>query len=717
MKKKLNCKKSEIPDYTKKIIGFLKEKRGSVKYKTLLKEMRGKRFNFTEFSKSLESLKNKGIVSENDSGIRLVGKNKQKRARITKLNKTFGFARILDTDEEVFISGRNLLGALPGDIVKLVIYKGSGDSPEGEVTEIEEKNFSAFTGIVVGKDFNLLIPDIMPQYEMIFSNPLSLELHSNDKVTARIVKRGKRHSEHRCEITACFGNAKSASVCVEGMLSASGVNVEFADEVLKNAREVENYEEIQKELKNRTDLRHLPIFTIDSAYTKDIDDAISVKKTRDGFELGVHIADVSYYVKQNSPLDNEAFERGTSIYFADRVVPMLPPELSNGICSLNSKEDRLAFSCLMKIDKLGKLKDFDFKKTVIRTRVKGVYSEINEILSGKKTKQILEKYSEVIDTFSDMKELASLLKKNRINRGAPQIESTEGAVILNENGECIGVKRIERGESEEIIEDFMLTANEAAARFGRENDLPFVYRIHEDPNPEKIRNLSEVLSVLGIPHSFDKGVSPKSLSSILEYVKGKESSVIVNSLVLRSMAKARYSGEPVGHFGLVLKDYAHFTSPIRRYPDLAIHRIMSDFLSGTDKSEIRRKYSRFARAASERSSETEVKAMNLERSCDDFYKAEYLSNRIGEETSGIIISVADFGFFVMLDDTCEGLVRIETLPNGQYYINDFMTLRNNLTGEKYSVGERVTVKILNANVSSGKVDFEFVSKADAGSLA
>lgn len=714
MKKNPKSKYKKVPDYSKKIVKYLKESnKNVVKYKTLLKNMKGKRFNFIEFSKSLESLKKKGVIVENDNGVRLADKKALRLAKIVKLNKTFAFARTIDTDEKIFIGGKNLLGSLPGDIVRLRIYEGSGDSPEGEVVEIEEENFSVFTGVIVGENFNLLIPDILPQYEMIFTNPGRISLHTNDKVTARIVKRGKRHSEHRCEVLASFGNSQRASACVESMLAANGVSTEFPEEVIKNAKQAEDYEEIKCELKNRTDLRHMPIFTIDSAYTKDIDDAISVEKTPDGFNLGVHIADVSHYVRPNSPLDNDAFERGTSIYFADRVVPMLPPELSNGICSLNGGEDRLAFSCLMQIDKAGNLIDFEFKKTVIRSKVKGVYSEINDIFSGNETKELLEKYSEVMGTFSAMRELACILKTNRVSRGCPQIESVEGAVLLDENGICVGAVRRERGESEEIIEDFMLMANEAAARFGRENGLPFVYRVHEEPNPEKIQSLSEVLSVLGVPHSFKNGVSPKTLSGVLEYAKGKDSSVIINSLVLRSMAKARYSDEPLGHFGLVLKDYAHFTSPIRRYPDLAIHRIMSDFLSGTDKGELKRRYSRFAHAASERSSEAEVNAMSLERSCDDCYKAEYLLEKIGEEASGIICSVMDFGFFVMLDDTCEGLVRIETLPNGQYYVNDLMTLKNNLTGEKYSVGERVTVRILNANVSSGKVDFEFVSKVDA----
>lgn len=710
-KKKIKMSNTKKPDYSKKILEVLKKcRKKPITYKALLKEVRGKNFDFTSFVTCLESLKKRKVIKEGRDGIVLCEKPKLKRATIIKLNKTFGFARLEEDGTDVFISGRDLLGALPDDVVLLRVRDTQEGSPEGEVVEIEEANCSLFTGRVVGENFNVLIPDIMPQYEMIFKNPRNIELHTDDKVLARITKRGKRHSEHKCEIVSNFGTSQKAAVCAQSMLRLNGISLEFPDDVLENAREAEDYSEIAKEAKNRTDLRDLPIFTIDSAYTKDIDDAINVRKTKSGFELGVHIADVSHYVKAKSPLDREAFERGTSIYYANKVVPMLPKELSNGICSLNEGEDRLAFSCLMKLDKSGKLLDFDFKKTVIRSRVKGVYSEINSILAGDESEDLKSKYREVIDEFPAMKELAEILKKNKLNRGAPQIESAEGSLIIDENDVCIGAVRRERGESEEIIEDFMLLANESAARFAKKNKLPFVYRIHEDPNTEKIESLKEVLNILGIPHSFSGRVSPGDLSGVLDFVRGKDSAMIVNSLVLRSMAKARYSSEPIGHFGLVIDDYAHFTSPIRRYPDLAIHRIMSAFLSGASHDEINRKFSKFAEEASKQSSETELTAMSLERDCDDCYKAEYLKTRIGEEADGVICSVMDFGFFVTLDDTCEGLVRTESLGDGEYSVSDLMTLRNENTGEKYSVGDRVTVRIDDANVNSGKVDFSLVKK-------
>lgn len=711
-KKKIKNKNIKKQDYTKKIISYLKKRYPKpTKYKVLLKEMRGKKFDFTEFTKCLENLKKEKLISEGKDGIKLSSEKDLKKAKIVRLNKTFGFARLEDTGEDVFISGRNLLGSLPGDVVSLRLVSSNGNSLEGEVVKINEENFSLFTGVIIAENFSLLIPDMFSQYEIIFDNPMEFDLKSGDKVIAKITKRGKRHSEHRCEIVTNLGSSDKASVCAEGILAVNGINAEFSDEVLKNADEVSDFDEIQREIKNRTDLREEKIFTIDSAYTKDIDDAISIQKTLNSYRLGVHIADVSHYVLPKSPLDNEAFNRGTSVYYANKVVPMLPKILSNGICSLNEGEDRLAFSCFIEIDKSGHLISYDFEKTVIRSKVKGVYSEINEILSGSKTPSLLEKYSEVIECFSPMKELAGILKKNRIKRGSPQIESTEGAVVIDENDVCVGVLKHERGESEEIIEDFMLMANEAAARFARDNELPFIYRIHEHPNDEKISSLNEVLNLLNIPHSFEEKASPKSLSEVLERVKGKPSAVVVNSLVLRSMAKARYSEEELGHFGLVLDDYAHFTSPIRRYPDLAIHRIMSEYLRCKDSGKVKAKYNKFVYAAANHSSEAEVTAMSVERSCEDCYKAEYLSKMTGQQADGIICSVMDFGFFVMLDNTCEGLVRIESLPTGEYFVQNLMTLKNNNTSDTYSVGERVTVKIENCNISHGKVDFSFVKKA------
>lgn len=712
-KKKIKTKRSGIksPDYSQRIIKILKKRQKKpLPYKTLIKELRDKGFDYFAFVKSVERLKKDMVIKESSEGFSLCESSRLKRATIVKLNKTFGFAR-LESGEDVFVSGRNLLGALPDDVVMLKVMAADGDSPEGKVMEIAEANCSLMTGTVVGDNFNLLIPDIMPQYEMIFKNPEGIKLHGGDKVLARVVKRGKRHCEHKCEIVSCFGSSQEASVCAESILTLNGIKSEFSPEVLKAAKRAENYGEITSEISSREDLRDLPIFTIDSAHTKDIDDAINVKKVRGGYELGVHIADVSHYVTAGSTLDKEAFERGTSVYYADRVVPMLPTELSNGICSLNGGEDRLAFSCLMKISSKGELKRYEFKKTVIRSRVKGVYSEINRLLAGERDSELEEKYREVAQELQIMKELSDILENKKRARGAPQIESGDASLLIDENGVCVGTAMRERGESELIIENMMLMANEAAARVAKGNKLPFVFRVHENPDPEKVESLKEVLNVLGIPCGFSGRPTAKDLSAVLERVRGKDSELIVNSLVLRSMAKAKYSTESIGHFGLALSDYAHFTSPIRRYPDLAIHRILTDFVSGMSAHEITRKYKKFVEAASKQSSDREILAMKTERSCDDCYKAEYMKTLIGDELCGTICSVMDFGFFVMLDNACEGLVRTGSLSEGEYSVANQMTLKNLNTGESYTVGERVTVTVENANVSSGKVDLGFVRKS------
>lgn len=698
-------------DYEQLIINKLRKmQRKNIKFKQLLSDMRKSvhKFDFDKFTQALEKLKRQGEVTEGEKGISLVDKSKLIKCEVIRVSKTFGFVRSLKDSTEYFVSGRALKGALPTDIVLCMPTKSYGQSPEAEVVVVAAENCSRFTGDIVSEFGRLrIMPDSLSKNAMDFDNPDSIPITQGDKVMAQIIKRGNSHGEHRCIIISTFGSSLKASVCALSVLDVNGVTPVFPPEVIANAREVSDYREISREGKNRLDLRSLGIFTIDSADTKDIDDAISVSKTDSGYELGVHIADVSHYVKPKTPLDDEAFRRGTSVYYANRVVPMLPKELSNGICSLNPDEDRLAFSCLMKLDNDAKVTSFEFKKTIIRSRVKGVYSEINEILEGYKSKAMCEKYADVLDTFDAMYELSQKLLKRKIARGAPSLESVESKLIISEQDICVDVKPRSRGVSEEIIEDFMLLANECAARFARENNLPFVYRVHEDPSAEKLSTLKGYLTLLNVPFPSNKmQFSPKDFADILERTKGESCELAVNNMVLRSMAKAKYSVEPIGHFGLVLSDYAHFTSPIRRYPDLAIHRIMSAFLSGESVEECKKRFSAFADIASDNSTNTEIRAMTIERDCEDKYKAEYMKSKIGNKYEGIISSVTGFGVFVTLPNTCEGLVHIDTLPDGEYYFDGAVSLRNMNTGDKYSVGDRMSVEVVNVNVSAGKVDFE-----------
>ena len=520
--KKDKKKKQRREEYREMVLARLKRAgKKPVTFKELLKSMKSVRgFDFESFVMAVEKLKAKGTVTEDRYGLRLSSREDYERCVVSRLNRTYGFVKNIATEEEYFVTGKHLRGAMPGDTVLVRSYEGEGEKREAEVMEIAEEGFARFTGEIVSEfGYLRVVPDNLSNLPMTFTNPLGLELHEHDKVMAVITERGSRHSEHRCEITACFGSSLRAAVCALSVLELSGITPLFPPEVIAEARKVSDVRSMRKEIPDRLDLREQPIFTIDGADTKDIDDAVSFRRTRSGYELGVHIADVSHYVTPKSELDNEAFRRGTSVYYANRVIPMLPQELSNGICSLNPGEDRLAFSCIIQLDRSANIKSYKFVKSVIRSRVKGVYSEINRLLAGESDEQLEEKYKEVIKQLPVMKELADKLHKKRISRGAPELETQEGVLLINDEDICVGAAPYQRGESQEMIEDFMLTANECAARYGQENELPFVYRVHEPPSAEKTEALKDVLVRLNIPFEFGNTPRPEELSKILDSVK------------------------------------------------------------------------------------------------------------------------------------------------------------------------------------------------------
>ncbi len=695
-------------DYKKMIYNKLKASgKKPVTFKQLVKTFKKGNFDFDKFARTVDKMKAKGEITEGKYGFTLTDPKKLKKCEVVRLHKSFGFVKNVDTGEEIFIPGKRLMGAMPRDIVMVKLTESRGESPEGEVVSIAEENFNKFTGEIVSEFGELkIMPDVISKYALSFENPMGLELNEGDKAIAVITERGERHSEHKCEIVSCLGSSLRAAVCALGILEVNGLTPVFPSEVIYEAKTLSDGRIRAEDTEGRLDLSDKPIFTIDGADTKDIDDAVSVERTDKGYILGVHIADVSHYVKPKSALDNEAFKRGTSVYYANRVIPMLPKELSNGICSLNPEEDRLAFSCLCELDKQGNILDYKFAKSVIRSRVKGVYSEINDIYDGYTSRDIAKKYAEVADCLPLMKELAEILKRKRRSRGAPELETSESALIINEQDICVDVVPRTRGFSQEMIEDFMLTANECAARFGTENGLPFVYRVHQPPSAEKVEGLKELLAGLNIQYVLGDDPKPKNMDDILKLSKNTDAERIVNNAVLRSMSKAKYDTEPIGHYGLVLDDYAHFTSPIRRYPDLAIHRIMSAFLDGSTAEECRTRFNKFAYAAADQSSATELTAMQTERDCEDRYKAEFMLSKVGEVFEGVITSVTDFGMFIELENTCEGLLHIDQLDEG-YYESDGMTyLKNFSSGDEYRVGQRIKVKVMGANVNSGKVDFE-----------
>ena len=688
--------------------------------KELKQKFGGERGADRKVMEALDELVREAVVCQRQGVFFTVRSGRADKAllcKVVKLGKNFAFVMLEDGTSDIFIPGRFTKGAMPGDdvLVEKFEHPRVEGSDEGAILAIlTEKN--DLVGTVRRVEGRLrFVPDDCPAITMPLARDCEGGAKDGDKVAVEILNRGSRQEDHRVGVAMRFGSSDEAKRCAKALLYAKDIRTRFPDKVRDEAKKFEGAEVSEKDCEGRMDLRALPIFTIDSAETKDIDDAISLTRTSDGgFELGVHIADVSNYVKPGTELDNEAFSRATSVYYADQVVPMLPKALSNGICSLNENELRLAFSCLMRLDKEGNLTDYRFVKSIIRSRVKGVYSEINALLAGTADAEIKAKYADVIDQLPAMKELYGHRARLRKERGCMDIESGEVKLILDENGRCIDVKKRASGESESMIEEFMLLANQCAAHFARVKQIPFVYRVHEEPNAEKLERLHALLQACGINDHFAKDVpTPKELSAILEGVRGTPYEQIINTGMLRCMSKALYEEKPKGHYGLVLKDYAHFTSPIRRYPDLAIHRIMTDLLKGTEKETMILRYTDFAERASKQSSEREVIAMQIERKAEDCYKAEYARRHLGECYEGTISGVTQRGLFIELDNGVEGFVPASSLTPSGTSLTEGVRLTDPASGKTWSLGDKMMITIVRADVNLGKIDFEVAPAAKA----
>lgn len=681
--------------------------------KTLKARFGGDRAADRKVMEALDELVRQAVVCQRQGVFFTVRSGRAEKAllcKVVKLGKNFAFVMLEDGQSDVFIPGRFTRGAMPGDqvLVEKFAHPRVEGSDEGEILAIltEHNNLVGTAKRIDGR--LKFVPDDCPAISMQLMRGSEGGAKDGDKVAVEILQRGTRQEDHRVGVTMRFGSADEAKRCAKALLYAQDIRARFPEEVREEAKKLEDAVVSEADTKGRLDLRSLPIFTIDSASTKDIDDAISLTRTPEGgFELGVHIADVSHYVRPGTETDNEAFRRATSVYYADQVVPMLPKALSNGICSLNEGELRLAFSCLMRLDNNGELTDYRFVKSVIRSRVKGVYSEINALLAGSTDPELQAKYAEVSEQLPAMKELYSHRARLRRERGCMDIESGEVKLILDEEGRCIDVQKRTSGESEAMIEEFMLLANQCAAHFARVKQIPFVYRVHEEPNAEKLERLHALLTACGINDHFAKDVpAPKELSAILEGVRGTAYEQIINTGMLRCMSKAQYEAKPKGHYGLVLKDYAHFTSPIRRYPDLAIHRILTDLLSGTDKETMTLRYTDFAEQAAKQSSEREVIAMQIERKAEDCYKAEYARRHLGESYEGSISGVTQRGLFVEMDNGVEGFVPASSLTAAGTLLTEGVRLSDPVSGKNWNLGDRMMITIVRADVNLGKVDFE-----------
>ncbi len=629
-----------------------------------------------------------------------------KRAVIVSLSKGFAFARPEDGGEDLFIHADHLKSAFIGDTVVLNHLERSGKGLSADVEQITERASRLLTGTLVeGEEGLEFAPDDAIRYNLPLSRKSLPHLRPHVKAQAEI-QQIPGTDRLTARVIKVYGNSDSAKICADAIIDQNGIRTEFPEEVLAEAEKIRKAKITEKDRKGRLDLRGLGICTIDGPDAKDLDDAISVSRTRLGYRLGVHIADVSHYVKAGSAIDLEARERGTSVYFADRVIPMLPEALSNGVCSLNAGEDKLTFSAIIELDKQGTILSFRFRKSIIRSKVRGVYGEVNQLFNGTADKALRKKYSPVIRSLHAARELAEILKARAKRSGTVELDSTESRFVLDGQGVCVDVQPRESGEAEQMIEQLMITANQAAAQLAKRANLPFVYRIHEQPAPDRVESLADLVGALGLnPVSLRHSASVKTadFAAIMEQAEGTPAQKVISHQLLRTMAKARYDTQPVGHFGLALEDYCHFTSPIRRYPDTAIHRILSAYLA-KDK-QIAAHYTEFAREAASNSSKCEVRAMAAERSAEDCYMAEYMRQHIGEEATGVISGVTMRGVFVELPNTVEGFVPITSFEGAHFEFDGMITQYDATTGRKLTIGQPLRVKAVAADVASGRIDF------------
>ena len=658
------------------------------------------------FYDALRSLKDRRmILLDREHNAKLIPVGEDVEATLVSLSKNFGFARPDGGGDDIFIHGSALQGALVGDKIIVGDIRKDDRGPSGRVRRIVEHKPAQTTGTVSITDEGIeLIPDNAIRYNLRMRERDLNGAKNGDKVMASL-EQDYRGDWAYASVKKVFGSGRTARVCADAIVEQYGIPHVFPQEVLDEAERVGNEPISDEEYAKRLDLRGEPIFTIDSKDAKDLDDAISVKRTDFGYTLGVHIEDVSHYVKEGSAIDEEAINRGTSVYFADRVIPMLPEVLSNGACSLNAGTDKLAFSALIELDKEGHITKYDFKKTIINSKVRGVYSEVNEILDGTASEEILNKYAPVMESLMSAKELADILKANSAARGTMELDSGESKFILDENGICIDIMPRVSGEAEQLIEQMMVTANIAAAKFSLDHKLPFLYRVHGTPDPKRVEELVTLLQLVGVPCKEIVKPNPETqdFAAILDRVRGLPCETLVSQRLLRTMEKARYSTEETGHFGLALSDYSHYTSPIRRYPDTSIHRVLSAFVEGMPAEEVRRRYAQFCETSATESSRNEIRALIAERDAEDCYMAEYMSQHIGEHFEGAVSGVTMRGVFVRLENSVEGFVSLDAFEDEDFVYDGLITQRS--PKRELTIGTPLPIIVASAYVATGKVDF------------
>ncbi|NRG43937.1 ribonuclease R [Bacillus sp. CRN 9] len=670
---------------------------------------------FKDFVKALVLMEERGLVVRTRSNrYGLPEKMNLIRGKLSGHAK--GFAFVIPDEpgmDDIFIPPNETNNAMHGDIVLArVSSESSGQRREGTVVRILERGVQQIVGTYTeSKHFGFVIPDDKKFASDIFiPKAASKGAVEGHKVVVKLTTYPEGRKSAEGEVTEILGHKNDPGVDILSIIHKHGLPMEFPSDVLEQAEQTP--EQIsEKEIENRRDLRNQTIVTIDGADAKDLDDAVTVTKLENGnYKLGVHIADVTYYVQENSAIDAEAADRATSVYLVDRVIPMIPHRLSNGICSLNPKVDRLTLSCEMEITSEGEVVNHEIFQSVIKTTERMTYSDVNKILEDK-DEELIERYKSLVPMFQLMEELAQALRTKRMHRGAIDFDFKEAKVLVDQDGAPQDVVIRERSVAEKLIEEFMLAANETVAEHFHWMDVPFIYRIHEDPKEDKLRRFFEFITNFGyIVKGTANAIHPRALQEIIEEVQGKPEEMVISTVMLRSMQQAKYDPESLGHFGLSTEFYTHFTSPIRRYPDLIVHRLIRTYLiEGKLDSATQEKWDSILPDIADHSSNMERRAVDAERETDELKKAEYMMDKIGVEYDGIISSVTNFGMFVELPNTIEGLIHVSYMTDDYYrYEERQLAMIGERTGNVFRIGDEITVRVINVNKDERSIDFEIV---------
>lgn len=668
-----------------------------------------------ELADVLASLVEEGRIGLNRRGKYTKVQNMSYTGVFESTRRGFGFVTVEGMDEDIFIPESDSHDAFHKDIVKVVITKHNHGSKrmEGKIIQIVERGIKSIVGTYQdNRTFGFVIPDNAKiSCDVFVQADRSMGAMTGHKVVVEITDYGSGRRNPEGVVTEIIGHINDPGTDIMSIVKSYDLPVEFPREVMDSLKNIPS-EVSEKDKSGRMDLRNLMTVTIDGEDAKDLDDAITIsKEIKDGrtfYRLGVHIADVSFYVKEKSFLDKEAYKRGTSVYLVDRVIPMLPHKLSNGICSLNQGEDRLALSCIMDIDDTGTIFGHKIAETVINVDRRMTYTSVQKILD--KDEEETKAYKEFAQMFEDMNELAAILRNKRKSRGSIDFDFPETKIILDDKGNPLEIKPYERNSATRIIEDFMLAANETVAEDYFWQEIPFLYRSHENPDPEKIMRLAAFINNFGYSiHKSQDEVHPKEIQKLLTKLEGSDEETLISRLTLRSMKRAKYTTECVGHFGLAAKYYCHFTSPIRRYPDLQIHRIIKENLHGGMPEKRQRHYEFLLPEVAMHTSMTERRADDAERDTDKLKMVQYMENHIGEEFEGVISGITSWGIYVELPNTIEGMVPVTSLRDGRYrYDENHYEMVNEVTNNTYKLGQRVTVKVIRTDRMLRTIDFEMV---------